>query len=45
MVDVFISYPRKEREKVEPIKAKFEALGLDIFFDLEGIDGGENFLM
>lgn len=43
MVDVFISYARRERDQVEPLKARFEALGLDVFFDLEGIDGGSVF--
>jgi hypothetical protein len=43
MVDVFISYPRNARARVEPIKARLEALGLDCFFDLENIDGGPNF--
>jgi formylglycine-generating enzyme required for sulfatase activity len=43
LVDVFISYPRAARAKVEPIKAKLDALGLDCFFDLENIDGGKNF--
>lgn len=43
MVDVFISYPRVERSKVEQIKAKLDALGLDTFFDIYGIDGGDTF--
>lgn len=43
MVDVFISYPRALRAKVEPIKAKLDALGLDCFFDIESIDGGAEF--
>ncbi|MGF1453763.1 MAG: SUMF1/EgtB/PvdO family nonheme iron enzyme [Alphaproteobacteria bacterium] len=43
MVDIFISYARRERAKVEPLKARFEAMGLDIFFDIEGIDGGAVF--
>ncbi len=43
MVDVFISYPRVERAKVEPIKDKLEALGLKTFFDIHGIDGGDTF--
>ena len=43
MFDVFISYPRAERAKVEPVKDRLEALGLDVFFDLEGIDGGDTF--
>lgn len=32
-----------QRGKVEPLKARFEAMGLDVFFDLEGIDGGAVF--
>ena len=43
MVDVFISYPRAQRDRVEPIREKLTALGLDVFFDLEGIDGGATF--
>lgn len=43
MVDVFISYPRSSRDKVEAIMAKFDVLGLDCFFDVENIDGGANF--
>ena len=43
MVDVFISYPRSARAKVEAIKVKLDALGLDCFFDMEKIDGGTNF--
>jgi formylglycine-generating enzyme required for sulfatase activity len=43
LVDVFISYPRAARTKVEPIKAKLEALGLEVFFDIQGIDGGDIF--
>ena len=43
MVDVFISYPRVERANVEPIRDKLEALGLDTFFDIHGIDGGDTF--
>jgi hypothetical protein len=43
VVDVFISYPRRSRARVEPIKAKLDALGLDCFYDLEGIDGGAEF--
>lgn len=43
MVDIFISYPRVERAKVEPIRDKLEALGLDTFFDIHGIDGGDTF--
>jgi hypothetical protein len=43
VVDVFISYPRRERDRAERIKGKLEALKLDIFFDIEGIDGGAVF--
>jgi hypothetical protein len=43
MVDVFLSYPRKARAKVEPIKRGLESLGLDVFFDVQGIDGGDAF--
>ncbi len=43
MVDVFISYPRSARAKVESIKAKLDELDLDCFFDLESIDGGASF--
>lgn len=41
--DVFISYARSERNRVEPIKLKLEALGVSVFFDVEGIDGGATF--
>lgn len=43
MVDVFISYPRRERARADLIKTKLTALGLDLFFDIEGIDGGAEF--
>jgi formylglycine-generating enzyme required for sulfatase activity len=43
VVDVFISYRRAQRSKVEPIKDRLEALGLKVFFDVHGIDGGANF--
>jgi formylglycine-generating enzyme required for sulfatase activity len=43
LVDIFISYPRSARAKVEPIKKKLDALGFDCFFDVEGIDGGAEF--
>ena len=41
--EVFISYARLERARVEPIKRKLEALGVSVFFDVEGIDGGVTF--
>ncbi|MCI4664534.1 MAG: SUMF1/EgtB/PvdO family nonheme iron enzyme [Neomegalonema sp.] len=44
MVDVFISYPRRDLEKVRPIHDALRALGLELFFDVEGgIDGGQSF--
>lgn len=43
MVDVFISYSRSSRKRVEPIKQKLDGLGLDCFFDMHQIDGGANF--
>lgn len=41
--DVFLSYPRSAREKVEPIRRTLERMGLSVFFDVDGIDGGEGF--
>lgn len=43
VVDVFISYRRAQRSKVELIKDRLEALGLRVFFDVDGIDGGASF--
>ncbi len=43
MVDVFISYARTERERAEEIKSAIEGLGLTIFFDVDGLDGGDVF--
>ncbi|MEO1277147.1 MAG: SUMF1/EgtB/PvdO family nonheme iron enzyme, partial [Pseudomonadota bacterium] len=43
MVDVFISYPRAERDRVEPIRDKLAALDLDLFFDIDGIDSSAAF--
>ncbi len=43
MVDIFISYARLQRQQVEPLKARLETMGLDVFFDLEKIDGGAVF--
>lgn len=45
MVDVFISYARDQRALVEPIRAALVELGLTVFFDIEGIDGGDEFPM
>jgi TIR domain len=43
MHDVFISYARKERERVEPIKNLLEKSGLKVFFDAQDIDAGNEF--
>lgn len=40
MAEVFISYPRLERAGAERIKAKLEALGVGVFFDIQGMDAG-----
>lgn len=43
MADVFISYARTERKKAEQIKSAIEGLGLTVFFDVDGLDGGDVF--
>lgn len=44
MVDVFISYPQRERALMLPIKQRLEALGLILFVDVEGrLDGEATF--
>jgi hypothetical protein len=43
MADIFISYARKERARAERIKVALEPLGLSVFFDVEGLDGGDVF--
>ena len=43
MADVFISYARVERDEAEAIRARLEALGLSVFLDVEGLDGGDVF--
>jgi hypothetical protein len=43
MADVFLSYARQERAKAERIKDLLEATGLSVFFDVEGLDGGDAF--
>jgi formylglycine-generating enzyme required for sulfatase activity len=43
LTDVFISYARAERAEAEVIKARLEALGLSVFLDVEGLDGGDVF--
>ncbi|MDZ4842435.1 MAG: SUMF1/EgtB/PvdO family nonheme iron enzyme [Hyphomicrobium aestuarii] len=41
MVDVFISYPQRERTLMLPIKERLEALGLILFVDVDGRLDGE----
>lgn len=43
MADVFISYARTERARAETIKANLERLGLSVFLDIDGLDGGDVF--
>ena len=42
-VQVFISYGRLDRSRVEPVNEALQELGLSTFFDIEGIDGGDAF--
>ncbi|HRJ02040.1 MAG TPA: TIR domain-containing protein, partial [Hyphomonas sp.] len=43
MADVFLSYARVDLAKAERVKAALEAAGLSVFFDVEGLDGGDVF--
>lgn len=43
MFDVFISYPRIHRAKVELINQMLRAAGFKTFFDIEDIDAGDEF--
>lgn len=43
MHDVFISYARSERASVEPVKNRLVQRGLSVFFDVDGLDGGDQF--
>lgn len=43
MADIFISYARLDRERVAPLKQALDGLGLNSFFDIEGLDGGDTF--
>lgn len=43
MADIFLSYARRERDRAEPIKDALESLGLEVFFDVDGLDGGDVF--
>lgn len=41
--DVFVSYARSDAARARVIRDKLAGLGLTVFFDAEGIDGGEEF--
>ena len=43
MADIFISYARLDRERVVPLKQALDGLGLNSFFDIDGLDGGDTF--
>ena len=43
MADVFLSYSRVDTDKAMIIKDALEALGLEVFFDVEGLDSGDVF--
>ncbi len=43
MADIFISYARLDRERVAPLKDALDGLGLNTFFDVDGLDGGDTF--
>ncbi|MEO0982451.1 MAG: toll/interleukin-1 receptor domain-containing protein [Pseudomonadota bacterium] len=43
MADVFISYARVERPKAERIRDLLQEIGLTVFLDVEGLDGGDVF--
>lgn len=43
MADVFLSYARADLAKAQRVKAALEAAGLSVFFDVEGLDGGDVF--
>lgn len=43
MVDVFISYARDDYDLAILVKERIEALGLSVYFDVEGLDGGDVF--
>lgn len=42
--DIFISYSRKDLDKVRPIVNELESLGVKVWFDLNGVESGEQFV-
>lgn len=43
MAEIFISYSRNERQLALPVNEALHDLGLDTFFDVHGIDAGDEF--
>jgi outer membrane protein OmpA-like peptidoglycan-associated protein len=43
MADVFLSYARADLRRAEQVKAALEGAGLTVFFDVDGLDGGDVF--
>lgn len=43
MADVFVSYARLDRERIAPLSAALQLLGLNVFFDVDDLDGGDVF--
>ena len=43
MADIFLSYSRPDSARARQIKQALESLGLTVFFDTEGLDGGDVF--
>ncbi len=43
MADVFLSYARTDAAAAERLRAALQGLGLTVFFDTEGLDGGDVF--
>ncbi|MCI4646261.1 MAG: TIR domain-containing protein [Hyphomonadaceae bacterium] len=43
MADVFLSYARQDTARAIIIRDALQALGLSVFFDTEGLDGGDVF--
>jgi hypothetical protein len=44
MTQVFISYSRRDLDFVEGLAADLGAAGLDVWYDLSGLEGGARFL-
>ena len=43
MADVFISYSRKDIEKVKRLKSEIEALGISCWMDINGVESGSKY--